>query len=251
MKRAYLAVALAGCAACLFKAPAEAQMTMGGPSAAAPFGAPVDDDHVFYHLLFDQLEGRFGRDGSFRWEGEGWAGTDMNRIVLKSEGRVTKGLMEDGDQELLYARPISTYFNVQGGLRYDLDSAPSRGWAAFGVEGLAPLFFHVSATGYISDRGYLAGKLEGNYDLLLTQTLILQPQLEMNFYSKDDPARMVGSGLSDLDAGLRLRYEITRKVAPYIGVTYENKLGDTARFARSTGERASDLRFSAGVRVWF
>jgi copper resistance protein B len=234
-----------------FAIPVEAQMTMGGPSAAAPFGAPVDDEHVFYHLLFDQLEGRFGRDSSFRWEGEGWAGTDMNRIVLKTEGTVSKGVMEEGDQELLYARPISTYFNLQGGLRYDLDSAPGRGWAAFGIEGLAPLFFHVSATGYVSDRGHLAAKLEGNYDLLLTQTLILQPQLEMNFYSKDDPARMIGDGLSDLDTGLRLRYEITRKLAPYIGVTYENKFGDTARFARLVGEPSSDMRFSAGVRIWF
>ena len=235
----------------LFVAPAEAQMTMGGPSTAAPFGTPVDDERVFYHLLFNQLEGRFGRDSSFRWEGEGWAGTDMNRVVLKTEGTVTKGVMEEGDQELLYARPISTYFNAQGGLRYDLDSAPGRGWAAFGVEGLAPLFFHVSATGYVSDRGHLAGKLEGDYDLLLTQTLILQPQLEMNFYSKDDPARMIGAGLSDLDTGLRLRYEITRKFAPYIGVAYENRFGDSARFTRLAGEHASDLRFSTGVRIWF
>ena len=159
--------------------------------------------------------------------------------------------MEEGDQELLYARPISTYFNLQGGLRYDLDSAPGRGWAAFGIEGLAPLFFHVSATGYVSDRGHLAAKLEGNYDLHLTQTLILQPQLEMKFYSKDDPTRMIGPGLSDLDTGLRLRYEISRKFAPYIGVTYENRFGDTARFARLAGEHASDLRFTTGVRIWF
>ena len=251
MKRLSFAALLLALGSFGFAPPVEAQMTMGGPSAAAPFGAPVDDEHVFYHLLFDQLEGRFGRDSSFRWEGEGWAGTDMNRIVLKTEGTVSKGVMEEGDQELLYARPISTYFNLQGGLRYDLDSAPGRGWAAFGIEGLAPLFFHVSATGYVSDRGHLAAKLEGNYDLLLTQTLILQPQLEMNFYSKDDPARMIGAGLSDLDTGLRLRYEITRKLAPYIGVTYENKFGDTARFARLVGEPSSDMRFSAGVRIWF
>jgi copper resistance protein B len=251
MKTLPLAVVLAGLTSLLFSAPVEAQMTTAGPSAAAPFGAPVDDEHVFYHLLFNQLEGRFGRDSSFRWEGEGWGGTDMNRVVLKSEGTVTNGVMEEGDQELLYARPISTYFNIQGGLRYDLDSAPGRGWAAFGIEGLAPLFFHVSATGYVSDRGHLAGKVEGNYDLLLTQTLILQPQLEMNFYSKDDPTRMIGAGLADLDTGLRLRYEITRKVAPYIGVTYENKFGDSARLARLAGGHASDLRFSAGVRVWF
>jgi copper resistance protein B len=251
MKRLSLAALLLALGSFGFATSVEAQMTMGGASAAAPFGAPVDDEHVFYHLLFDQLEGRFGRDSSFRWEGEGWAGTDMNRIVLKTEGTVSKGVMEEGDQELLYARPISTYFNLQGGLRYDLDSAPGRGWAAFGIEGLAPLFFHVSATGYVSDRGYLAAKLEGNYDLLLTQTLILQPQLEMNFYSKDDPARMIGAGLSDLDTGLRLRYEITRKLAPYIGMTYENKFGDTARFTRLVGEPSSDMRFSAGIKIWF
>jgi copper resistance protein B len=231
--------------------PAGAQMTMGDPSAAAPFGAPMDDDRIFYHLLFDQLEGRFGRDDSFRWEGEGWAGTDMNRLLLKTEGTLSDGTLQDGDQELLYARPINSYFNVQGGIRYDLDSAPGRGWAAFGVEGLAPLFFHVSATGYVSDAGQLAGRLEGNYDLLLTQTLILEPQLEMNFYSKDDQARGIRAGLADLDTGLRLRYEITRKVAPYIGVAYENRLEDGTLSGRTTPPYSSDLRLSAGIRIWF
>jgi copper resistance protein B len=221
------------------------------PSAAAPFGAPVDDEHVFYHLLFDQLEGRFGKETSFRWEGEGWAGTDTNRIVLKTQGEVTKGEIGDGDQELLYARPISTYFNLQGGLRYDLDSGPGRGWAAFGIEGLAPQFFHVTATGYIGDQGRFAAKLEGNYDLLLTQSLILQPQIEMNLYSKNDPGRKIGTGLAELDTGLRLRYEITRKFAPYIGLTYENKFGSTASRARSAGEEPSALRFSIGLRNWF
>jgi copper resistance protein B len=231
-------------------APANAQMTMGSASSAAPFGAPVDDEHVFYHALLDEFEGRFGHDSSFRWEGEAWAGTDMNRIYLRSEGEVTGGKIEDGQQELLYARPISTYFNIQGGMRYDLDSKPGRGWAAVGIEGLAPLFFHVSATGYASDEGHLAAKLEGSYDLLLTQVLILQPQAELNFYSKDDPMRRIGSGLSDIDLGLRLRYEFSRKFAPYVGVTYENKYGGSANFARIDGERASDLRFVAGLRVW-
>jgi copper resistance protein B len=231
-------------------APAQAQMVMGGLSEAAPYGAPVADEHVFYHAVFDELEGRFSRDSSFRWEGEAWAGTDSNRIMLKSEGTVSNGSVEDGQQELLYARPISTYFNVQGGMRYDLDSRPGRGWAAFGIEGLAPQFFHVSAAGYASDEGHFAAKLEGSYDLLLSQTLILQPQAEMNFYSKDDPARQIGSGLSDIDLGLRLRYEISRKFAPYIGFTYENKFGGSADFARAAGEHPSDLRFVAGIRMW-
>jgi len=231
--------------------PAQAQMSMPmEPSPAAPFGAPVDDRHVFYHLLLNQLEGRLGKDTSFRWEGEGWAGTDTNRVVVKTQGEVTKGEIGDGDQELLYARPISTYFNLQGGLRYDLDSGPGRGWAAFGLEGLAPQFFHVSTTGYIRDRGHFAARLEGNYDLLLTQALVLQPQIEMNFYSRDDPARNLGSGLTDIDTGLRLRYEITRKFAPYIGVSYENKFGKTADLARLSGERPSAFRFTFGLRAW-
>ena len=220
------------------------------PDVAAPYGDPVDDEHIFYHVIVEEFEGRFGRDGSFRWEGEAWAGTDMNRVVLRSEGEVTDGRIEDGQQELLYALPISTYFNLQAGARYDLDSNPGRAWAAFGVEGLAPLFFHVSATGYASDEGHFAAKLEGSYDLLLTQTLILQPQAEMNFYSKVDPVRQIDSGLSDIDLGLRLRYELSRKFAPYIGVAYENKLGGTGDFARSSGEHPSDLRLTVGVRAW-
>lgn len=220
------------------------------PNVAAPYGAPVDDEHIFYHATLDELEGRFGRDGSFRWEGEGWAGTDMNRINLRSEGEVTDGTVEDGQQELLYARPVSTYFNVQAGVRYDLDSRPGRAWAAFGVEGLAPLFFHIAATGYASDEGHFAAKLASSYDLSLTQTLILQPQAEMNFYSKADPARQLGSGLSDIDLGLRLRYELSRKFAPYVGATYENKFGGMADFARAAGERPSDLRITIGIRAW-
>jgi copper resistance protein B len=229
-----------------------AQQKSVPPNPAAPYGVePVNDERIYYHALLDQFEGRFGgKDSSFRWEGEAWAGTDTNRVYFRSEGEITDGRMEDGQQELLYARPISPYFNLQGGVRYDLDSYPGRGWAAFGIEGLAPLFFHVSATGYASDEGHLAAKLEGSYDLLLTQRLILEPQIEINLYSKNDPARRIGSGLSELDTGLRLRYEISRKFAPYVAVTYQNKFGKTADFSRSDGEKPSDLRFTVGVRVW-
>jgi len=250
MRTLFLLIGISLALASSLSVPAHAQMAGGGASAAAPFGAPVDDEHVFYHAILDEFEGRIGRENSLRWEGEAWAGTDMNRIYLKSEGEVIRGNVEDGQQELLYARPISTYFNLQGGVRYDLDSRPGRGWAAFGIEGLAPLFFHVSGTAYVSDSGNFAAKFEGSYDLLLTQTLILQPQVEMNFYSKADLSRLVGSGLSDLDAGLRLRYEVGRKFAPYIGVIYENKFGGSANFARAGAGHPSDLRFAAGIRIW-
>jgi copper resistance protein B len=222
--------------------------TSGDP---APFGSPVMDQHVFYHALLNQFEGRFGDEKSLRWSGEAWAGTDSHRIWFRSEGKLTNGLLDDGQHELFYARPISTYFNVLAGGRYDLDSLPGRGWGALGIEGLAPLFFRVGATGYASGDGHFAAKLEGSYDLLITQRLILQPQIEMNFYTRDDPARHVGAGLSEIDAGLRLRYEITRKFAPYVGVTYEGKFGRTADLIRSDGGATDEVRFALGIRGWF
>jgi copper resistance protein B len=244
-------------AAILFGLASRAQAEMGhampdaAPTDAAPFGAPVDDQRIFYHVLFNQLEGRFGDTSAFRWSGEAWAGTDEHRLWLRSEGMLSGGQVPDSQQELFYSRPISTYFDAKLGARYDLDSLPGRGWGAVGVEGLAPLFFRVAATGYVSGDGHLAAKLEGSYDLLITQRLILQPQIEMNFYSMDDPARRVGSGLSDIDAGLRLRYEITRKFAPYLGVTYDGKFGSTAAFAAGAGEPLNQVRFAVGLRAWF
>jgi copper resistance protein B len=244
-------------AAILFGLASRAQAEMGhampdaAPTDAAPFGAPVDDQRIFYHVLFNQLEGRFGDTSAFRWSGEAWAGTDEHRLWLRSEGMLSGGQVPDSQQELFYSRPISTYFDAKLGARYDLDSLPGRGWGAVGVEGLAPLFFRVAATGYVSGDGHLAAKLEGSYDLLITQRLILQPQIEMNFYSMDDPARRVGSGLSDIDAGLRLRSEITREFAPYLGVTYDGKFGSTAAFAAGAGEPLNQVRFAVGLRDWF
>ena len=234
----------------MWSMPATAQLASPNATSSAPFGSVIEEP-IFYHVMLNQLEGRFGADNSFRWSGEAWAGTDTNRLWLKSEGQVNAhGGVEDGQQEIFYDRPVTPYFDVQGGVRSDLDSRAGRTWAAFGVEGLAPYFFDVSATAYMSDGGHYAAKLEGSTDWLITQRLILQPQIEMNFYTKDDPWRGIGSGVADLDTGLRLRYEFTRKFAPYLGVTYEGKFGGTADFARRTGERTDDLRLTVGVRMW-
>ena len=236
----------------LWTAGASAESPASKATSAAPFGvSPVEDQAVYAHAILNQLEGRFGPGDSFRWSGEAWAGTDADRLWLKSEGRVSKGAVEDGQHELLYSRPVSTYFDLQGGIRYDIDSLPGRGWAALGVQGLAPYFFEVSATAYASDSGHYAARLEGSYDLLLTQRLILRPQAELNFYSKDDPSRGIGSGFSDLDAGLRLRYEFSRKFPPYIGVSWERKAGGTADFARQAGEDPEKVSFVTGIRLWF
>jgi len=213
---------------------------------------PVMDQGIFAHAIFNQLEGRWnGSNPEFRWDGQGWIGTDYDKLWIKSEGTLSKGALDDGQQQFLYSRAVTTYFDLQGGLRSDLDSRPTRNWAAFGVQGLAPYFFDLEVTGFVSGEGHLAGKLEASYDLLLTQRLILQPQIELNLYSKSDPARLVGAGFSDIDTGLRLRYELDRKFAPYIGVVYQGKFGQTANFARQAGESTSDVRFVFGIRTWF
>ena len=230
---------------------AKAQTQGAEANVAAPFGSPIQDQRIYWHGLFDQFEARIGTENSFRWDGEGWVGTDTNRLWLKSEGTVTNGTVGDGSHQALYDRPLTTYFDVQAGIRYDIDSGPSRGWAALGIQGLVPQWFDVEVTLYASDSGHFAARFEAFYELLLTNQLILEPQIELNFYSKSDPGRSTGSGLSDLDAGLRLRYQFTRKFAPYIGVVFEDKFGDSAAFARRQGETVNDARFAVGIRSWF
>ena len=230
---------------------AHAQMHAGAPSEAAPFGSPVDDQHIWWHAILDQFEGRFASETSLGWDGEVWVGTDSDKLWLKSEGELTGGELENGQHEAYYSKPISTYFDFQIGARYDLDSRSGRGWGALGIEGLAPLFFHVSASVYASDQGHFAAKFSGTYDLLLTQRLILQPEIELNLYAKDDKTRAVGSGFSDLDLGLRLRYEISRKFAPYIGLLYEKKFGRTETYAIAAGEQTDALSLALGIRAWY
>jgi copper resistance protein B len=214
---------------------------------------PVMDNPIIAHALFDQLEWRTdGSQNAFRWEGQGWVGTDFGKLWIKSEGFVQQGKASDGIQEILYDRPIPRlrYFDAQVGVRYDLDSDPGRTWGAIGIEGLAPYFFEFAPTFYFNDQG-VAGRIEGSYDALITQRLIAQPEIEMNFYGKADPSRGIGAGLSDLDTGLRLRYEITRKFAPYCGFAYTQSFGETATFARNAGETIHNPRFVLGIRVWY
>ncbi len=243
--------AAVGAVAVMAAGAAHGQTAGADPNDPAPFGPPVDDRHVWVHGILDQFEARIrGGDTGLRWDGEAWAGPDEWRVWLKSEGELARGRVGDGQTEAFFSKPISTYFDVQVGGRYDLDSAPGRGWAALGIEGLAPGFFKVAATAYAGDHG-LAGKVKASYDQLITNRLILQPEAEINLYSQDDPARDIGSGLSDLDAGLRLRYEITRKFAPYVGVTWKQKFGRTAELVRAAGERSADVRLTLGARAWF
>ena len=204
-------------------------------------------------VMFDQLEGRIGGGANaFRWQGQAWIGGDYDKLWLKSEGfALGKGGVEDGRNEVLYNRAITTWFDLQAGVRMDLDSGTGRTWAALGVQGMLPYFVEVEATAYASDRGHFAGRLALSYDLRLTERFVLEPEIDLNLYGKADPGRHIGSGLSSIDAGLRLRYEIDPKFAPYIGVAYSGRFGQTARYARDEGESATAVQFVFGIRGWF
>jgi copper resistance protein B len=228
-------------------------MTASSANSAEMQTADMGND-VFAHVLFNQLEGRTdGSNSEMRWDGEGWIGTDTDRAWFKSEGFASGGEVADGDIEALYDRPLPRlrYFDGQIGVRDDLDSGPHRTWLALGMEGLAPGFFEFEPTLYVRDGGHIAGRVTGSYDLFLTQRLIAQPELEMNFYSRSDPARLLGTGLTDLDTGIRVRYEIHRKFAPYAGFAYTRDFGETARLVRQSGAFAAAPRFIFGLRLWY
>jgi len=246
-----------GAALIALAAPASAQIPAANdqPTLGLEPGAmqPVMDSGIFAHAILNENEGRWnGSNTQYRWSGEGWLGSDYDKLWIKSEGTLqSNGTLEDGQHQFLYDRAITTYFDLQGGLRSDIDSHPARNWAALGIQGLAPYFFDLELTGYVSSGGHLAAKFEAFYDLLLTNRLILQPQVEIDLYSKADPARLTGAGFADIDTGLRLRYEFSRNFAPYIGVVYEGNFGQTASYAKRAGESTGDFRFAFGVRVWF
>ena len=215
-------------------------------------GMDMADNAPFGRLLIDQLEQFHGRDANGQlWEAEGWHGNDRDKLWLRTEGERNRSTLETADLEVFWDRNISTYWSTQVGARQDFGVGPNRTWGAIGLQGLAPYWFEVEATAYVGTEGRTAARLRGEYDLLFTQRLILQPEAEINAYGKSDPQRRLGSGLSDIDIGLRLRYEIRRELAPYVGIYWVNQFGPTADYARLDGQPANDLRIVAGVRAWY
>lgn len=215
-------------------------------------GLDMADDDNFGQVLVNELEyvrgsGQHGQS----LDAEAWYGGDLNKIWLKAEGKRSDGKLEELRTEALWDRNFATYWSSQLGVRHDTGGGPSRNWLAVGVQGLAPYWFETEAALYFGRSGAVAARGEARYDLRLTQRLRLEPKLEANLYSKADPARGIGAGLSDLQFGLRLRYEIRRQFAPYVGFTWDRKFGGTADFARAAGEPVSVRQVVAGVRMWF
>lgn len=212
----------------------------------------VHDDAVFTYVLFDQLEWQAG-DGvtGLTWDTEGWTGGDVNRFWFRTAGEAQDGDLDEANAHALYGRAIARWWDLVVGVRQDARPGPARTWAAVGIQGLAPYWFEVEATAYIGEAGRTHLRFETEYELLFTNRLILQPVVEFDIYGKSDPERGLGAGLSSMESGLRLRYEIRREFAPYVGVTWSRKFFGTADLARAEGEDTSGARFALGARVWF
>ncbi|BBD80164.1 copper resistance protein B [Aerosticca soli] len=212
----------------------------------------MDDNARITMLLVDQLEAFHGKDGNGQqWEIEGWYGNDYDKLWLRTEGERSGGKLDDGSIEAFWNHTIATFWSTQLGVRTDAGEGPNRQWAAFGIQGLAPYWFELEATGYVGPSGRTAARVRAEYELFFTQRLILQPEVEANAYGKSDPARHLGSGLSDASLGLRLRYEFNRQFAPYVGVVWTRRFGGTADFAREDGQGLFDRQWVAGFRIWF
>jgi copper resistance protein B len=215
-------------------------------------GHQVHDTALNSFFILEKLEWQDADDGSaLNWEAQGWIGGDVDRLWLRSEGERTNGKTENAEVQALWGHSISPWWDLVGGVRQDFKPGDPQTWAAFGIQGLALYNFEAKATVYLGEGGQTAARLEGDYDILLTNKLILQPTAELNFYGKNDPQRGVGSGLSESEVGLRLRYEIRPQFAPYVGVTWNRSYGKTADSAREEGEDNSEARLVVGIRVWF
>ena len=214
-------------------------------------GHAVHDDAVHAFVLFDQLEWQGSEAGGINLDSRGWIGGDRDRLWFRSEVESDDGRVDHAEAHVLYGRAVARWWELVAGVRQDVRPGPARTWAALGMQGLAPYWFEIEATAYLSGSGHSAARLKVEHELRLTNRLIAQPLVEMNLYGKSDPERGIGAGLSDLEAGLRVRYEFRREVAPYVGVTWTRTFGETREHAARAGERLGGARLAAGLRFWY
>jgi copper resistance protein B len=215
-------------------------------------GHAVHDRALSYFVLLDQLEWQAARGANgVNIDSRGWIGGDRDRLWFRAEGNGQRRRVHETQTHVLYGRQFARNWDLVGGIRQDFRPGPAQTWVAFGVQGLAPCWFEIEATGYVGASGRTHARFEVEYELLLTNRLVLQPLFETEIFGKSDPERGVGAGLSTTDLGFRLRYEIKREFAPYLGITWSNKWGKTADFAEAAGEDTGGTRFVTGLRLWF
>jgi len=240
-----------------FEGPRHAADAIWGAEAMAPSRDSLARENGGMRtgsVLIERFEARIAADGGedgYVWDAQAFYGGDINRFVLKTEGEGEfGGELEDAEIQALYSRAIGPFFDLQAGVRFDPEP-DTRGHLVVGVQGLAPYMFHVDGALFLSDRGDLIARLEGEYDQRITQRLIVQPRLEVELSAQDIPERGIGAGITKIEPGVRLRYEIEREFAPYVGIEYEAALGETADIARTAGEDPDGPKFLIGLRAWF
>lgn len=234
----------------LFATPGFAAKQAGTPD---DWDMPMHKPGPFWMVLGDRAETGFsdGHD-SYTWDVQGWYGYDWNRLRWKTEGEGIQGESpEDAEVQLLFSRMFAPYWEWQVGVRHDFEPGPARNHFVAGIQGAAPYEFEVDAALFVSEDGDVSARFEAEYDLLLTQRLILQPRLEINAAFSEVPAFGTGRGINNSELDLRLRYEFRREFAPYIGISWGQQYGDTADLLRQAGEDTSETSVVAGVRFWF
>ncbi|MFO0700567.1 MAG: copper resistance protein B [Nitrospira sp.] len=236
--------------------------TLPNLSPGEGWPSPVNDRENRLFTLIDVLEyrprtGGAGRTSDYRWDIEGWYGGDYNRLWFKSEGQQDTAFKADYDVDfqLLYGRFIRKYYDVQIGPRVETQtfrgSNVTRGLGVIGIQGLVPYNYELEAALFIDQNGKVSGRLSLTKDLLLTQRLILQGRFETNVAVQRVEQFTTGSGLNNLEFGIRLRYEMRREFSPYVGFSLDRSFGETATLVRQEGGNPSQIRFVAGLRMWF
>ena len=223
-------------------------------AALNTYAAGKESDPVIINGVLDQLERRSTEGKDFNvLEAQGWIGKDFNKLRVKVESEFTDDNTESVEVQLVYSRAVTPFWDAQMGYRRDFYPKPENDFLVFGFIGLAPYLFEVDAQLFVGESGQYGTRLEAEYELVLTrnQKWVLVPEIEINAYAENDERAGIGSGLSDLEIGLRLNYFINRHIAPYVGINWENNFGNTADFARAEGEDTNDIQYVIGLRGWF
>ncbi|WP_223669170.1 copper resistance protein B [Kangiella shandongensis] len=224
-------------------------ITLCGMPLMANAGAK--DDPLLSMVMVDEFSWVENEDDTYIFEGEAWFGYDLNKLWLKANIERHHGDTEEIELQALYSKAVAPYWDFQMGVRKDLLPNPDQHWAVIGFKGLAPYFFEIDSALFIGESGQTGLRFSAEYEMMLTQQWVLSPEIEANFYGKDDAERSIGSGLSDTEISLQLRYEVTPKFAPFIAISRNNSYGDTVNFLRAEGESANSTEYKIGFRAWF
>lgn len=210
-----------------------------------------NDDPLLLKLDVEEFEiADTGKHKPFSLEADAWLGYDLDKIWLKADLEKVAGKTEEAEVQLLYSKAVAPFWDWQLGLRQDFGPHRNQSWAVAGFKGLIPYFVEADAGLFVGESGRAALRLQFGYEIMFSQRWVLSPELEFNIHGQNNIELGVGSGLSDVQLGLRLRYDLTRKFSPYIGIQWSEMFGNSADFARRAGEQRSDSQFVVGVKFW-